>query len=120
MRYVLGIDFDGVIHRYSQGDQGAMIYDRPTIGAVEALRKYMEVFDVHIVSARAASEEGIDAIRVWMRHYNFPDLPISNKKPPGELLVLLDDRAWLFDGTFPSVEALQCFEPWWKHNDADK
>lgn len=113
MRYVLGVDFDGVIHRYRNGDQGAAIYDTPTPGAQEALRHYVEAFDVHIVSARAASSEGQARIKQWLSCYNFPPVPLSDRKPPGELLVLLDDRAWPFRGIFPSVEELLAFRPWW-------
>ena len=113
MRYVLGVDFDGVIHRYGLGDQGPVIYDVPTPGAQEALRHYVEAFDVHIVSARAASSDGQECIKQWLARYDFPCMPISDRKPPGELLVVLDDRAWPFRGIFPSVAELEAFRPWW-------
>lgn len=115
MRYVLGVDFDGVIHRYGQGDQGSAIYDIPTLGAQDALRQYVQAFDVHIVSTRAASNEGRERIKQWLKRYNFPSMPISDRKPPGELLVMLDDRAWRFLGTFPPVAELKAFRPWWSH-----
>ena len=114
MSYVLGFDFDGVIHRYGQGDQGATIYDIPTPGAHEALQRYMTAFDVQIVSARAARPEGVEAIQAWLVQHALPLLPCSDRKPTGELLVMLDDRAWQFDGQFPTVDELLTFQPWWK------
>lgn len=117
MQYVLALDFDGVIHRYSRGDQGSVIYDTPTPGTREALQQYQRVFDVYIVSARAATQEGKDHIAAWMRHYDLPQFPITNMKPPGELLVSIDDRAWLFQGTFPTISKLLRFKPWWDTHD---
>ena len=114
MRYVLGIDFDGVIHAYRRGDCGPVIYDTPTPGAAAALEAYRSVFDVQIVSARAKTAEGREAITAWMRTHGLPPLPASDRKPAGELLVTLDDRAWLFRGTWPSAQALQQFRPWWQ------
>lgn len=114
MKYVLGIDFDGVIHRYRLGDCGQNIYDIPTPGAREALEQYVQQFDVHIISSRASTPEGVVAIKTWMAENNLPDLPVSNKKPDGEILVIIDDRGWRFDGVFPSVEELFAFHPWWQ------
>jgi hypothetical protein len=74
----------------------------------------MKAFDVCIVSSRASTPEGVKAIKAWMEKHDLPSLPISNQKPSGEILVLLDDRAWLFRGVFPSVEELSAFQPWWK------
>lgn len=113
MRYVLGVDFDGVIHRYGQGDRGKVIYDIPTPGAKEYLEKYVRAFDVHIVSSRASSIEGQMAIREWMSVKNMPDIPCSDRKPSGELLLTIDDRAFQFRGIFPTVAELLEFKPWW-------
>jgi len=114
MRYVVGIDFDGVIHRYSMGDMGDDIYDIPTSGASESLRRYIQIFDVQIVSARAATSVGQEKIHQWMKKHDLPPLPCSDKKPGGELLVMIDDRAFEFRGVFPSTEELLNFKPWWK------
>ena len=120
MKYVLAVDFDGVIHRYGRGDLGQDIYDIPTPRAKEFLEQYIQAFDVHILSSRASTDAGVDAIHTWMKHYDLPSIPASNKKPDGELLVILDDRSWQFNGTFPSVEELLAFRPWWQRRDDHK
>lgn len=115
-RQVLGIDFDGVIHWYRQGDLGQEnVYDEPVPGALEFINACLSVYDIFIVSARASSEIGREAIRMWLDKYGFPSfLPISDKKPSGELLVMIDDRAIGFNGKFPSLQELSSFKPWWR------
>ena len=113
-RQVIGIDFDGVIHWYRQGDLGQEnIYDEPVPGALEFINACMDIYDVFIVSARASNEIGREAMRKWLDRYKFPFLPISDKKPSGELLVIIDDRAVGFSGKFPSLQELSSFKTWW-------
>lgn len=107
---VLCVDFDGVIHWYRNGYHDGTIYDEPTPGAQDAIRKYMEHFTVVIYSARANTTEGAYAIQQWLRVHDFPDVPVVSVKPPA--FVTIDDRAVTFTGIWPSVHLLQKFEVW--------
>lgn len=64
----LSLDFDGVIHQYSQGWVSSAIYDPPMPGAHDALRRLMRTHAVFILTARKA-----DDVIVWCKE-KFPDL----------------------------------------------
>jgi len=59
----VALDFDGVIHRYSKGWQGGVIYDPPMRGAIAAVREIMSVEAVVVFTART----DLDAVCVWLR-----------------------------------------------------
>lgn len=48
----IAVDFDGVIHRYSEGWKDGDIYDPPVPGAFDALRKLLEDYYVFIFTTR--------------------------------------------------------------------
>jgi hypothetical protein len=123
---ILCLDFDGVIHSYTSGWQGAdIIPDPPVEGAIEFIWKALEHFDVQIYSSRSHQPGGIDAMQGWLARWDgvywsgkddrprtclvlcvkFPD-----HKPSA--FVTLDDRAITFTGSFPSMESLKTFQPW--------
>lgn len=115
-RRTLAIDFDGVLHSYASGWQGpAVIADPPVERAIEWLTAAVERFDLAIYSVRAAYPGGIDAMRAWLRQHALPErvlerirFPIA--KPPAELYI--DDRAFRFEGKFPSFDELAQLAPW--------
>ena len=123
---ILCLDFDGVLHSYSSGWQGAAaIPDPPVPGAIAFLWSVIEHFDVQILSSRSHQPGGIDAMREWLAKWDgefWADKPgrprtalvlcvkFPTEKPPA--LVTLDDRALTFIGTFPSIESLTSFRPW--------
>ncbi len=120
---ILCLDFDGTIHSYESGWQGAnIVTDPPVAGAFEFIREAIEVFEVHIFSARSGLPGGIDAMKRWfIRHGWQPDdqgnplgLIFATGKPPAH--VSIDDRAINFTGTWPSIRELKAFRPW---NDLD-
>jgi hypothetical protein len=126
---ILCLDFDGVLHSYTSGWQGAaVIPDPPVEGAVAFLQRAVEAFDVAVHSSRSAEGNGPAAMRFWLwnvlrdgglrpdeatlmveRRIGFP-----RDKPPA--FVTLDDRALTFTGQWPAVEELLAFEPWWKRS----
>jgi hypothetical protein len=118
---ILCIDFDGVIHSYSSGWQGADVAsDPPVPGAIEFLHQAVRHFKVMILSSRSDTGGGIMAMKEFLyRHAPIcgPDIewtdliefPLS--KPPAFLTI--DDRALTFTGTWPSIEALLAFKPWY-------
>lgn len=110
----VAVDFDGVIHSYASGWQGAgVIGDPPVPGAIEWLRSLLPHFWVVVHSARAKSEQGYWAIRQYLETHglDIAGIEISHEKPPA--IMYVDDRAWRFTGdNFPTVEELRAFRPW--------
>lgn len=51
----IGVDFDGVVHNYTQGWQGGLIYGEMLPGAAESLRALMETYAVFIHTTREPS-----------------------------------------------------------------
>lgn len=121
---ILCLDFDGVLHSYSSGWQGAsVIPDEPVPGALDFLTKALRHFSVAIYSSRSSQPFGIEAMKFWlgvqfakqgmetselmaiMKEISFP-----SEKPPAFLTI--DDRAITFTGQWPVVEELLLFKPW--------
>lgn len=112
-KQTISVDFDGVLHSYMSGWHGAAnIPDPPTPGAQEFMRALPELgFKPVVQSARAASDQGLDAIAGWMHKWGFPGATISHGKPFAA--VYLDDRALRFTGTWPTLEEmLTASVPW--------
>jgi len=93
---VIGIDFDGVIHRYSKGWQDGSIYDKPIEGTDKALTELLDKgYKLFIFTARP-----LKGIREWLKS-NFEDerihnINLTNKKLPAQLYI--DDRGYRFKG----------------------
>ena len=103
---ILSLDFDGVLHSYSSGWQGAAcIPDPPVPGAmaflIDALASLCDWLRKHLTGHLHNSLLADDVVR----RIGFP----SQKLPA---FVTLDDRAITFDGKFPSVSSLLAFKPW--------
>lgn len=130
---ILVLDFDGVLHSYTSGWEGATtITDPPTPGMVPFLRRAVDVFDVQILSSRSKEPGGIEAMRKWLTYqieyyydcvfhigpqtdFDSAQLIITSIKFPTEkpaAFLTIDDRAVCFDGTWPKVETLLEFKPW--------
>jgi len=118
VRPVLGVDFDGVLHSYASGWQGATtIADPPVDGAIEWLTEATEHFDVVIASVRNAHPGAPAAIRAWLEAHGLPSSVLARIRIPTgvpHVDLLIDDRAHRFDGEFPSLDALGDLTPWWK------
>jgi hypothetical protein len=127
---ILCIDFDGTIHSYVSGWQGAeIIPDPPTPGAIEFLWEAIRIFEVHIYSSRSHQPGGIRAIREWLDRWDEAYWSKQRTRPRSGLvmnvkfpeckpsaLVTIDDRAITFDGTWPDVATLRNFKPWNKRD----
>lgn len=120
---ILCIDFDGVLHSYESGWQGAdVVADGPVPGAIAFLFDAVQNFSVVVYSSRSTLEAGRDAmanaIHAWLlqelslndARAVFYALDFAHKKPAAFLTI--DDRAVCFDGTFPPVADLLAFKPW--------
>lgn len=117
-RYTICVDFDGVIHSYTSGWQGAdVILDPPVPGAIEWLNEMVKRFEVVIFTTRADQEGANLAIGRWLNKHGLNGtVTITSQKKPA--LVYIDDRAFRFDGVnFPSAQEVHEMIPWWKQPD---
>ena len=122
------LDFDGVLHSYTSGWQGAdTITDPPVDGAIEAIYKYLEAgFTIAIFSARSNQDGGINAMRVWLREHDTrkgqtpddqEDMPLDYRvhfpksKPSSKIYI--DDRGFRFEGVFPDAETIKTLFTTW-------
>ena len=128
---ILCIDFDGVIHGYSKGWQGGVIYDDVTDGFFEWAEQAVKFFTLTIYSSRSKDDDGILAMGAWMAEQRRKwrerggkpeaDDPLSfefaDEKPPAFLTI--DDRAICFDGDWSKLdpEKLRTFKPWMNRDD---
>lgn len=93
----IAIDFDGVLHKYSQGWQDGSIYDGPVPGAVAACHELARKYRLVIFTARQQEE----AIKEWLTLHGFPPMEVMNTKPPA--LFYIDDRAIRFENWFDTL-----------------
>ena len=127
MTKILCVDFDGVIHSYISGWQGAdEIPDPPVMGAMKWLADIIFNnldYSISIYSSRSKEPEGIKAMKEWMRKhirdtgydddncvYILGKISYPTQKPPAYLTI--DDRAICFRGTFPSIQEMNNFIAW--------
>jgi adenylyl-sulfate kinase len=93
-RKTVAIDFDGVIHKYSQGFKGLdNAYDEPMEGTFQALTKLKSLgFQLKIMSSRPAP-----VIEEWLEKYGMSELisEVSNHKFPATIYI--DDRGFKFE-----------------------
>ena len=124
---ILCLDFDGVIHSYESGWQGAgIIPDGPVPNAIEFVVNAVEWFNVCIYSTRSSQDGGIQAMQHWLLEqvqatyagwtlkdlirFVYADIKWPTYKPSA--FVTIDDRALTFTGTFPTPQELDAFKPW--------
>lgn len=105
-------DFDGVIHSYKSGWQGATIIpDPPVEGIKEVIDELRKEYKVVVVSTRCYQEGGIEAIKKYLDKYNITVDDVTGEKPPA--IVQIDDRAITFDGnTERLINKIKNFKPW--------
>ncbi len=122
-RMVVELDFDGVIHDYTMGWKSPRHIDGPPVqGALDALIRYTQHFDVAIVSARSAYFLARRAMRRWLRGHL---VRLRGEAKAAEVLSRirfprfkqgghfgLDDRVQQFKGGFPHIKQITDFEPW--------
>ena len=115
---ILVLDFDGVLHSYASGWQGAdVIPDPPVPGALEFCREAVRHFAVWVVSSRCSRPGGPAAIVRWLEEHHFPgSMVVSPDGVKPAAFVTLDDRAITFTGEWPTIEALRAFVPWNKRS----
>lgn len=127
-KYIVCCDFDGVLHSYDSGWKGACnIPDPPVPGAFHWLtgmwmrkREFVDEqgrneIQVVVYSSRSKEPGAIDAMKAWFREHGLQKevldwLEFPTQKPAASMTI--DDRAFCFEGDFPSPEWLLRFIPW--------
>ena len=110
MRFIVAVDFDGVIHKYSQGYHDGSIYDGPMEGAKETMAFLKSLGVVTIIhSARSCAKEIVNGkgethtspgqledMLAWLHEHEieYSSVWVGLGKPIAH--VYLDDRALLF------------------------
>lgn len=71
-----GVDFDGVIHRYSKGWQDGQIYDPPNPGALDGLKTLMRHYAIFVHTSR-------NPVRVaeWLIDQGIPAVADDGQRP---------------------------------------
>ena len=116
--YLIAVDFDGVLHAYDSGFKGiGVAVDDPIAGALARLERMQDHVQMvpYIFTTHGATPEGIIGVRNWLLKHGYPyekamRLEITNIKRPAHMYI--DDRAWQFDGTFPTDDEILNFKTW--------
>lgn len=118
---ILVLDFDGVLHQYSEWRGAGIIPNRPVPGAVEFVREAIDYFSIHVFSSRSSFPEGIPAMRAWMQKHRFPIVNVYFPTYKPAAFLSIDDRGFHFSGAFPAPQELLKFKAWHEAgNGADK
>jgi len=92
-RQTIALDFDGVIHRYSQGFQGTTnAYDPPKQGTEDAMIEFInQGYQLKVMTSRPAW-----VVRKWLKEYGLDKYidEVTNHKIPAT--VYIDDRGFCF------------------------
>jgi len=134
---IICCDFDGVLHSYTSGWMGGahIIVDDPVPGAMAWLAQmaHDDRFQVCVYSSRSKDAGGIEAMKAWLlKHlivfyekevggldleelapasqFVIDALEFPTQKPASNMMI--DDRAFCFEGKFPNVDWLLSFKPW--------
>lgn len=123
MRKIICVDFDGVLHDYRSGWQGAdVVADEAVPGAMLWLHAMVNSFEVVIYSSRSSSAAGREAMSNALHKWAYDELGethgsylvanlrFSREKPPAFLTI--DDRCMCFNGKFPTPYEIDSFVPW--------
>lgn len=110
------VDFDRVIHSYTTKWKDALtISDPPNVGAFEWLTEMVKHFNVYVFSSRSEVAGSEAAIQAWMLAHGLDSkvvhaLLFTSHKPAA--LIYIDDRAFRFQGRFPTADEISMFKPW--------
>ena len=110
---IICLDFDGVIHLHLSPWRGrAVISDGPVQGAKEAVEDLRRRGNrIVVFSGRCASDDGVNAIKVWLNRHDIEVDDVARNKPVADLYV--DDKAVTFRGDWvETLEAIHKFQQW--------
>ena len=108
---VIAIDFDGVIHSFTSGWQGALKANDPIVpGIKEVIAELRQDYQVIVMSSRCLHPGGTKTIEKYLNKYGIIVDGITGEKIPA--LVYVDDRAITFRQAEGMVDQIRKFEPW--------
>jgi histidinol phosphatase-like enzyme len=117
MKKTIIFDFDGVIHEYkSSWIDSKTITDNPVYGIKTLIIELRKKYKIIVVSSRCATDEGMLAIKAWLKYHSIEVDGILKEKPPAFLTI--DDRCICFDGNMLGdnmhklIEKINNFKPW--------
>lgn len=109
----LAIDFDGVIAETTdQSNNNEVMFRAPVKGAADFIRRRLAMNDrVYVYSVRADTYTGVRTIENYLMNISglspthVGALIITSRKPLAD--VYIDDRAWRFEGAWPTQTQLE-------------
>ena len=110
------LDFDGVIHSYKSGWQGADVIPDPPVENVDsAIQLLRKDFEVVVHSSRCHQEGGLEAIEDWLIEHEIEVDDVVREKVPA--VAIVDDRGINFGGQWNEkvVNQIKNFKPWTKN-----
>lgn len=117
---VIAVDFDGVIHGYSDGWKDGIPYDYPVFGAREALTDLIDQgYHVMIYTTRCnhdlldSDRDRVKDVKDYLNQYNIPfnEIYTGNGKPKATMYI--DDRAISFKGNWnETLNQVKTFKTW--------
>jgi hypothetical protein len=88
----LGVDLDGTLAKYTDY-KGKTTIGEPIPAMVNRIRRWVgHGKKVKIFTARARDEEGVAAIKKWLKKHELPDLEVTNIKDH-KMICFYDDKA---------------------------
>jgi len=106
----IAVDFDGVIHTFDKGWFDGTCYGEPIEGAIDAIKKLSEKYNVIIFSGKALPDRplvdgktGKQLIIEWLDKYNLNDYisDVTYIKPRAEYYI--DDKGIFFDNNWSEI-----------------
>ncbi len=97
MQKTIAIDFDGVLHAYSDGWRDGSIYDVAVPRAVDAVTKLQDAgYHIVVFSTRADTPAGQADISGWLGEQGFRagEILVTDRKVPA--IAYIDDRGIRF------------------------
>lgn len=114
MMKTIAFDFDGVIHSYRSGWQGAeVIPDMPVYGIADVIRNLSKDYRIIVYTTRALTLAGKEAVKRYLSNMLLESYidDVTAEKPPAVCYV--DDRAITFDGNVHGLEErIRSFKSW--------
>jgi 5'(3')-deoxyribonucleotidase len=102
----VALDFDGVLHPYTEGWVGPIPADEPpTSGSLEYVQQHADEYVFVVFSTRCDSPEGLKGTCAWLERWGFMPYiaEVTCTKP--KAVAYVDDRAVPFVGSWDDVDA---------------
>ncbi len=110
----IGVDFDGVIHKCSQGYYDGTIYDKPIEGSYEALERLSKEYTIIVNTCKAKPDRGLvngktgtQLVWEWLEKYDMSKFvsKVTSEKPRAR--VYIDDKGIRFTGWADALESME-------------